>query len=209
MASARQIYHITHVENLAEIIADGALFSEQHLLRGGRAPVVIGMDRIKERRLRKKVHCHPHLAVGDFVPFYFCPRSIMLYVIEKRHSELSYRGGQREIVHLVSDVEKAVAAAKRQAWAFTDGNASTAYTGFYNDLQRLEDVIDWNAVNATSWADPAIKDKKQAEFLVAELFPWSAITAIGVFDRSIQQRVSAILGKASGPAVSVQRSWYY
>lgn len=205
---SRKIYHITHVENLPEIIADGALFSEHRLMAYGRKPVVIGMDHIKERRLRKKVPCHPHLTVGDFVPFYFCPRSIMLYVIDKRHSELTYRGGQREIVHLVSDVNRAVAAAKGRAWTFTDGNASTAYTGFFDDLSKL-DVIDWTAVNATSWSDPAIKDKKQAEFLVEESFPWPAITTVAVFDKTIAQRVDEILGGASSPTVSVQRSWYY
>jgi hypothetical protein len=89
MVPSRLIYHITHVENLPEIIADGALFSEHRLIADGRKPAVIGMDHLKERRLRKKVLCHPHLTVGDFVPFYFCPRSIMLYVIDKRHSELA------------------------------------------------------------------------------------------------------------------------
>src|SRR5438552_22765 len=108
MTDGRKIYHITHVENLDQIIHDGGLFSEARLIAEGRKPVVIGMDHIKERRLRRHVTCHPTLSVGDFVPFYFCPRSVMLYVIDKRHSELVYRGGQREIVHLVSDVKTAI-----------------------------------------------------------------------------------------------------
>jgi hypothetical protein len=209
MGQARKIYHITHVENLAGMVAAGAVFSDHRLVVDGNKPVVIGMDRIKERRMRKSVPCHPGLTVGDFVPFYFCPRSIMLYVIDKRHSELTYRGGQREIVHLVSDVDRAVADASGRAWAFTDGNASTAYTGFYDDLSRLEEVVDWSAVNATSWADPAIKDKKQAEFLVHGSFPWSAIIGIGVFDKVIAQRVVEIIGNVESPKVAVRRAWYY
>jgi ssDNA thymidine ADP-ribosyltransferase DarT-like protein len=209
MASSRRIYHITHLKNLAGMLAAGALFSDHRVVVDGDQPVVIGFDHIKERRMRKIVHCHPHLHVGDFVPFYFCPRSIMLYVIEKRNSELTYRGGQREIVHLVSDVDRAVCAAGGRAWAFTDGNASTAYTNFYNDLSLLPEVVDWNAVNATMWSDPAIKEKKQAEFLVQNTFPWSAVMEIGVFDQSVAETVREIVGTVPSPSVGVQRAWYY
>jgi hypothetical protein len=133
----------------------------------------------------------------------------MLYVIDKRHPELLYRGGQREIVHLVSDVNTALGAIGPQPWAFSDGNASTAYTTFSNDLDELEAAIDWKAVAASDWRDPAVKDKKQAEFLVHDSFPWSAIRMIGVYDSSIEARVKEILDSTSSPAVSVQRSWYY
>jgi hypothetical protein len=39
------------------------------------------MSTIKQRRLALPVTCHPDDHVGDHVPFYFCPRSIMLFVI--------------------------------------------------------------------------------------------------------------------------------
>ena len=209
MVGERKIYHITHVENLVGIIRDGAIFSEHRLITEGRNPIVIGMDHIKERRLRKRVTCHPPLTVGEFVPFYFCARSVMLYVIDKRHSELVYRGGQREIVHLVSDVSTAIEAAAGRAWAFSDGNASAAYTTFSKELDQLQIRVDWTAIAATDWRDPAVKDKKQAEFLVHDFFPWSAVRMIGVHDPLIERRVREILGGVSSQVVSVQPSWYY
>ena len=95
-----KIYHIVHIDNLASIVADGCLWSDAVMIQrqGG---TVIGMGGIKQRRLGLPVSCHDGLNVGDCVPFYFCPRSIMLYVIHcANHPELAYRGGQQPIVHL-------------------------------------------------------------------------------------------------------------
>ena len=55
----------------------------------------IGMNSIKQRRLNSTLNSYPNLRIGDCVPFYFCPRSIMLYLIHQaNHPELRYRGGQ-------------------------------------------------------------------------------------------------------------------
>ena len=66
------------------------------------------MNQIKERRLKElTLSSHPGLHVGDCVPFYFCPRSIMLYLIYRaNHPELAYRGGQKPIVHLEADLQQ-------------------------------------------------------------------------------------------------------
>jgi len=90
-----KIYHITHVDNLAAIIADGGLVSDATMIARGGPQTAIGMSSIKQRRLSLPVHCHPGDCVGDYVPFYFCPRSIMLFVIHcQNHPDLAYRGGQ-------------------------------------------------------------------------------------------------------------------
>ena len=44
------------------------------------------------------------------MPFYFCPRSVMLYLIHKaNHPELDYHGGQGAILHLESDLNTVIA----------------------------------------------------------------------------------------------------
>ena len=89
-----KIYHIVHVDRLASIVADGGLWSDAALHRRERPGTVIGMSVIKERRLTNPVKCRPGLSVGDCVPFYFCPRSVMLYVIHRADNEgLQYRDG--------------------------------------------------------------------------------------------------------------------
>lgn len=88
------IYHITHVDNLPSILTSDGLWSDAAMIKRGGPAASIGMSSIKQRRLGLSVKCHPGDHVGDYVPFYFCPRSIMLYLIHcANHSELSYRDG--------------------------------------------------------------------------------------------------------------------
>ena len=106
MPSRPKIYHIVHVDRLASIIADGVLWCDAEMQRRPRQGTSIGMSTIKERRLRNRLNSRPGLYVGGCVPFYFCPRSVMLYVIYKRnHPDLTYSDGQQPIVHLVADLQ--------------------------------------------------------------------------------------------------------
>lgn len=204
------IYHITHIDNLAKIIAAGGLWSDARVRRQQASGVVIGYDHIKQARMDKAVPCHPGTNVGDYVPFYFCPRSTMLYVISKGNNELRFNGGQTPIVHLVSTVEYAAQELREQLMAFTDGNARTSYTGFFSDLALLESEVDWKAVKATDWRDPTVKERKQAEFLVHDSFPWEGIWGIGVMNAEVERRVHQLLADSNHkPTLKTLPAWYY
>ena len=147
-------------------------------MRRAPAGTTIGMSNIKQRRLRLPVDCHPGDCVGHYVPFYFCFRSVMLYLIYRaNHSELDYRGGQEPIVHLEADLHQTVtwAEANNRRWAFSLSNAGAAYTEFRSDLVELDEV-NWDAVAARRWQPSEIKDGKQAEFLIHYCFPWHLVT---------------------------------
>ena len=209
-----EIFHITHVDNLSQIVKSGGLLSDfrlnQERLESMNRRVNIGYEDIKNRRLTLPVSSHPGTMVGEYVPFYFCPRSVMLYVIHRCHPKLCYQGGQGEIVHLVSTVQSAVNASVDRPWAFSDGNAGAFYTRFYNSLDQLDRVIDWDAVNSSDWRDPAIKEKKQAEFLVHDHFPWTSIHQIGVYEENIALRVQhAFENHSHHPEVIIRPKWYY
>ena len=180
-------------------------------LAGGPA-AGIGMGSIKQRRLALPVKCHAGDLVGGYVPFYFCPRSIMLYLIHcANHPELAYRGGQRPILHLESDLREAVAWAEAtgRRWAFTLSNAGAVYTEFRNRLDQLDEV-DWAAVASTDFRDAQVKEGKQAEFLIRDFFPWHLVRRIGAIDAGVYgQALRALEGAAHRPAVEVRREWYY
>lgn len=209
------IFHITHMDNLVSIIKDGCLWSDRRLVGTPGDRVVIGLDNIKRRRLEKlPVHCHRGTRVGDYVPFYFCPRSPMLYMIHMRNPDLTYRGGQERIVHLVSTTDLAIQAAAERPWAFSDGNGGASYTQFSADINQLATFVDWNAVNAQWWRgpniDPAVMSKKMAEFLVHDWFPWTGVGGIGAIQQPIADEVQQILADADHkPQVAVKRDWYY
>jgi len=100
------IYHITDAENLPNILSDNGLQSDAVMAR--RNPTVIGYNHIKQRRLTQiRVPCCNDRFVGEFVPFYFCPRSPMLFTINRGNTGRP-PGCQDTIVHLVSNVGAAV-----------------------------------------------------------------------------------------------------
>ena len=140
MPARPHIYHITHVDNLSSIIEDGGLWSDVAMITRGRSIASIGMSTIKQRRLKLPVKCHPQDCVGDYVPFYYCPRSIMLYLIHRaNHPDLTYFGGQESIVHLEAELLKTVEWAQGEGnrWVFTLSNAGAVYTEFRNHLGQL------------------------------------------------------------------------
>ena len=105
------------------------LWSDAKIQKRPLPGTTIGMGTIKQRRLTElTLDSHPGLHVGACVPFYFCPRSIMLYLLcQANHPELTYRGGQVPIVHLEIDLQAAVqwADANDRRWAFTLSNAGS------------------------------------------------------------------------------------
>jgi len=206
------IYHITHVDNLPSILTDGGLWSDAEMLAHGRATASIGMSGIKQRRLHLPVGIYPGDRVGDYVPFYFCPRSIMLYLLHRaNHPELTYRSGQEPIVHLEAELPEVVHWARSEGclWTFSLSNAGAAYAEFRNRLSQLDEV-DWRAVAAKDFRDPSVKEGKQAEFLVHGFFPWHLIRRIGVCTRRTQNQVlRALSGAQHRPVVELRKDWYY
>jgi hypothetical protein len=210
-----KIYHIVHADRLASIVANGLLCdTAMTQLTPG---TTIGMSNIKQRRLTElQLASHPGLFVGQCVPFYFCPRSIMLYLIYRANDPgLDYKGGQGPIVHLECDLHTVVAWAEQnhRRWAFTLSNAGARY--FEDRASQAQfGEINWDAVAATHWSgqgiSPRIKEGKQAEFLVESRIPWHLIERIGVLMAEIAQQVGAAMqGAGHRPVVEIRRDWYY
>ena len=173
---------------------------------------MIGMGSIKQRRLQLPVSCHPNTYVGEYVPFYFCPRSIMLYVIYRaNHPELDYRGGQESIIHLEADLHSVVqwADENQRRWAFSLSNAGAKYAQFRSNWNQLGEV-DWNAIASNDFRNVDAKEAKQAEFLVHHSFPWDLVGRIGLHSQEIVPRVSAAMRCATHrPTLLIAKAWYY
>jgi hypothetical protein len=208
-----KIYHITHLRNLPQIVAASRIWSDAKRVELGLDCEIVGMSEIKRRRLEDlEVHCHLGTTVGQYVPFYFCPRSIMLYILHRgNHPDLNYREGQQPIVHLQADLHDTVQLADQHGvrWTFSNTNAGARYASFYASLDRLAEV-NWSAVKATDFRNPLIKDGKQAEFLVFESFPWSLVERIGVASQAVLQRIQQVLAAgARRPPANVEPRWYF
>jgi hypothetical protein len=206
-----RIYHITHINNLPSILNSGGLIANSRLRRERINYLDIAHESIQDRRARTRVPCGAGGVLHDYVPFYFAPRSPMLYAINKGKVE-GYAEGQNPVIHLVAQAE--AIDASDLAFAFTDGHAVMAYADFYDDLEALEFVIDWELMESNYWfdkeEDPNRKCRRQAEFLVHQFCPWRLITEIGVINTTIQAQVQRILQNVNYQLpVRVYPNWYY
>ena len=144
--------------------------------------------------------------LGDYVPFNFCPRSVMLYAIHQGRVQ-GYDGGQGNVVHLVSSTE--IVAGTGARFVFTDRHAEPPEAEYFTDLTDL-DQLPWDISESSTWGGNKRRPFKQAEFLVRDQFPWTGVREIGVMTPMIRARVEEMVAKAQHePEVQVHPEWYY
>lgn len=210
-------YHIIHIDRFASVLSDGFLYCDAEMLQKQTKGPTIGISNIKERRLVHPLASFPELTVGQCVPFYFCPRSVMLYVIKcQNHPDLAYLNGQDDIIHLVFDLQKILdwAMNNKLKTCYTTSNAGSKYFDDYSDFSKIIDLIDWHSVNATHWAGNGIenyvKEHKQAEFLVENKISINLLECVGVYNLQNYKKVNTILNKYGVSAkVGQKPDWYY
>lgn len=205
------IYHITHIKNLPLIINSGGLIAFNRLRQQQADYTNIAYEQIQDRRAMKQVPCGAGGVLHDYVPFYFAPRSPMLYTVH-RGNVPSYQDGQTQIIHLVLEIE--AIANQNLAFAYTDGHAIMDYSDFYDDLNFLDSAIDWDLMRSNYWFDtddePNRKCRRQAEFLVYQFVPWTLIKSIGVINDNIKIKVETILQNYQDRTfVKKCSQWYY
>ncbi len=204
------IYHITPIDNLESIISEGRLLAYNVMLETGTNYTNIAYENIQDRRARIRVPCGAGGVLHDYVPFYFAPRSPMLYTINQGNVP-NYTQGQAAVIHLVSDVLEIDI--RGLDFVFTDGHAVMEFTTFFDDLDYLG-AIDWDVMESRYWfdinEDNDRKRRRQAEFLVKNFFPWELIREIGVINSTIKAKPENILQNFTHkPSVIVQKNWYY
>ncbi len=206
------IYHITHITNLPSIIEAGGLWCDAKVNSGEVSAMGIAHKHIKERRRRRDVDLAPGGNLCDYVPFYFAPRSPMLYSIHQGYVE-GYHGGQDDILHLEAQIEQIIQ--RELPFVFSDGHAEMSLSKFFNDPKDLRE-IDWGLMKSTYWNDTQDesdrKRKRQAEFLIHTFFPWELVTKIGVRLLKTQTQVQDIIEQKSKdhrPIIEIKREWYY
>ncbi len=203
----RWLYHFTHIDNLAGIAAEG-------MVADGMAPATVvecAEPSIKQRRRELTVPIGDGGVVADYVPFYFAPRSPMLYRIH-RGGVGSYQRGQDELVYLVSRVSRVEALGRR--WVATDRNAAVEPGRFIDDAASLSTHVDWEIMAAEQWADTvedgSRKQRRMAEFLVHHRVPWEAFTHVAACSEAAAAAVNGLIqGRSHTPRVVVRPGWYF
>lgn len=200
------LYRITHIENLAGLLARGCDCSPNLAKAENMTKRAISHKDIMDKREHATVRVPPGGVVADYVPFYFGPKSPMLYAIKQGKVE-GYQG-QKEIIYLVTTAE--AVAAQNLPCMFTDGHGIISYVNHYNQLADLPKLF-WNVINAKYWNDFMDgKCRRQAEFLVKDQFPLNLVQEIGVMDEAMRQQVeNLVAASAFRPLINVRREWYF
>lgn len=204
------IYHITHIHNLPLILQHGGLWCDNEKVKRQLNPVGIAHEHIKRRRAARLVPVSRGGVLADYVPFYFAPRSPMLYSITRGQVE-GYREGQSPVLHLTSSIERV--AESELPFTFTNGHAEMLTSRFYEDLADL-DKVDWRIMREWYWNDTpedgTRKWRRQAEFLVHNNFPLTLFDEIGVISGQKAEEVKQILAAEGHQIkVTVRSNWYY
>ncbi|HPY59335.1 MAG TPA: DUF4433 domain-containing protein [Methanospirillum sp.] len=210
------IYHITSIENLEGIIRSGNIYCDSDIKALGIEIYSYSKEDLKQERSLFEVPICCGGVISDYVPFFFTNRPPMLLSIKYRFGSQI----QRRFLHLVSSVEAIINS--DLPFCYTDGHAIMSFTDFYEDLELLEEVIDWELIENGYWADTEDdndrKRRKQAEFLVYNRLPWSCIESIVVKDNSINNDVKEILKRlredpnfsyALDIPIVTKPDWYY
>ncbi len=210
----RWIVHFTHVENLTGIIAEGKLICDAVACRGV-TRTEVGDVGIKEARRRRGVDAGPGGFVGDYVPFYFGPKSPMMFRIACDHRDNipgRYPDGDRPLTYLATTVGAVVDAGL--LWVATDGNAATATTRFCSALDELDDLIDWPLMTEKKWNntpdDPDRQRRRMAELLVHGEVPLPVIKLVVAYSDRYADQIRTALGRHDlADRVVVRPTWYY
>jgi len=198
-----RLYRITHLDNLLTTLEHG-LFCRNHPNPSATPYRNIGDADLTDRRGRKMVPLPPGGVLNDYVPFYFGPRSPMLYRISKH-------APQSNIIYLLSHVERIQQLGL--PYVFTDGHAYEILTSYHQDPTDLA-ALAWDDIYADHWKptleNPNLQRHKQAEFLVHQFVPRNALVGIAVYNGNIRTQVEQIVQQV-GLALPVREvpAWYY
>lgn len=118
----------------------------------------------------------PHGTVGDYVPFYYAPRSPMMFNIHTGRVP-GYNQGQGPLVYVWSYLSTVAEHGLR--WVASDGNSAHSLSEFTNDWGRLASFVDWPIMHERMWHNTADDGdrmrRRMAEILVHQRFPLAAV----------------------------------
>jgi len=169
-----------------------------------REPVGIAHIDLKERRASKTIEVAAGGTLADYVPFYFAPRSPMLYAIAGGWVS-GYGGSQEDVLHLVCSIEELATPGR---FVITNRHPIAALAQQYANLDVL-DELDWPLMNATYWNDTDKdgdrKSRRQAEFLVHRSVPIEAVRLVGAMTKTAAERATKLLSAMPHPTPVVVR----
>jgi hypothetical protein len=199
------LYRMTHIENIPHVLQNGIT----HVDSANKNPDFVPIGDSSLISSRNSFLMPNGRLMGDYIPFYFGPRMPMLYVIQFGRNGVS-KTEPSNVVYCVTSVSQII---KRQLdFVFTDGHAIAGLSSFYypKSVERIEDIIDRNAISSHYWKsenDLDLKRRMEAEFLVLGDIPASAI--IGYFIYNVEAKERMIKFGIEEKQLEIRPNYYF
>ena len=172
--------------------------------------VAIGNPDLIDKRRERALPPQFGGTLGDYVPFYFTPFSVMMYNIHTGYNGITRRQNE-DIIVLVSSLSKL--AEQNVKYVFTDRHAFLRAARFSDNPNEL-DRIDWDLLQRRDFKidpeDPGKLERYQAEVLVERFVPIRALAGIACHNEAAKWRVDADIA-ATGASVEarIMPHWYF
>lgn len=182
-------FRITHIDNIPHILRNGIVKADSPLRDDNY--VSIGDQQVIRVRSEMAVEDR---RISDYIPFYFGPRSPMLYVIQH-----GYNGVQRvdpwNIVYCVIRLDDIMN--NNIDCVFTNGHALSKITTFFTKeyLVRIDEIVKYEDVYSSQWdteTDIDLKRRKEAELLIKNDLPPQFIKGFVVYNEEAKQKLMMV-----------------
>ena len=134
----RELYYITHIDNLTSILAQGVLSHEKIEAERVRPTPIYDADIVSRR---KQITAPDKRSLWSYANLYFQPRNAMMYrvVQEKDANNLAVVGVNKKVLN-------------EQGSFITDGNAAHETTQFYYPSEGLKVIRkQWSIIRNDWW----------------------------------------------------------
>ena len=179
-------FRMTHIDNIPHIVRCGLVRASSPLR--DEHYVSIGDNQVINRRNESPIKDY-HL--NDCIPFYFGPRSPMLYVIQHGYNGVC-RVEPENIVYCVVGIDDLIS--NNVDCIFTDGHALNKLTKFYKKIQlpSINTIVKYDDVYSSRWdleSDLDLKRRKEAELLIKEDLAPQYVKGYVVYNETAKQRL--------------------
>ena len=178
-------FRMVHIDNITHILKYGIVKANSPNANPNYMP--IGDRLVIEKRNTRILSSLQK--IGEFIPFYFGPRSPMLYVIQHGYNGVK-RIEAEQIVYCVIRLDDIIK--DRIECCFTDGHVLSSLTQVFhaNCLMNVNDYVKYSDVFASRWDDDGdldLKRRKEAELLLQNDLPSQYIRGFVVYNEKAKQ----------------------
>jgi hypothetical protein len=195
-----ELFYFSMIDNLESLLQYGIL-PKNEMIKRGLSHASFAEESVQDRRHIREIELsnHTKATIHDLVPLYLVPRTPTLS---------ARRAYQNKIFFIV--INSDIVADEKTEFSFSDGNAASQETRFFNSLYKLKH-LPWDVLKADYWNDFSDgKRKRNAEFLIFPSVPPKYFIRIIILNSNLQNHCKMLVQKfGSSIDVIVDSSYFF